>query len=40
MPSKRDYKDEDGNEDPVSFEIVVLAWKEDYKAMMVRKDRY
>ncbi len=40
MPSKRDYKDEDGNEDPVAFKLAVFAWKEDYKAMRVRKDRY
>jgi hypothetical protein len=40
MPSKRDYKDKDGNKDPVAFEMVVFAWKEDYKVMRVRKDRY
>ncbi len=37
---KKDYKDEDGNKDPVAFEMVVFAWKEEYKAMRVRKDRY
>jgi hypothetical protein len=40
MPSKKDYKDEDGNEDLVAFKMVVLAWKEEYNAMRVRKDRY
>jgi hypothetical protein len=40
MSSKRDYKDKDGNEDPVAFEMAVLMWKEDYKAMRARKDRY
>jgi hypothetical protein len=40
MPSKRDYKDKDGNKDPVAFKMAVFAWKEDYKAMRVRKDGY
>ncbi len=40
MPSKKDYKDEDGNKDLVAFKMAVFAWKEDYKAMRVRKDRY
>jgi hypothetical protein len=40
MPSKKDYKDEDDNKDPVAFKMAVFAWKEDYKAMRVRKDRY
>ncbi len=40
MPSKKDYKDKDGNEDPVAFEMAVFAWKEEYKVMRVRKDRY
>ncbi len=40
MPSKKDYKDEDGSEDLVAFKMAVFAWKEEYKAMRVRKDRY
>ncbi len=40
MPSKKEYKAEDGNEDPVAFKMTVFAWKEEYKAMRVRKDRY
>jgi hypothetical protein len=40
MPSKKVYKDKDGNKDPVAFEMAVFAWKEEYKAMRVRKDRY
>jgi hypothetical protein len=40
MSSKKDFKDKDGNEDPVAFKMVVFAWKEEYKAMRVRKDRY
>jgi hypothetical protein len=41
MPSKKDYKYEDSNKDPpVAFEMVVFAWKEEYKKMRVRKDRY
>ncbi len=40
MPTKRDYKDKNGNADPVAFEMTVFAWKEDYKAMRARKDRY
>jgi hypothetical protein len=40
MPSKKDYKDKDGNKDPVAFKMVVFAWKEEFKAMRVRKDRY
>jgi hypothetical protein len=40
MPSKIDYKDEDGNKDLNAFEMVVFVWKEDYKAMRARKDRY
>jgi hypothetical protein len=40
MPSIRDYKDKDGNEDLVAFEMGVFAWNEDYKGMRVRKDRY
>jgi hypothetical protein len=40
MPSKRDFKDKDGNKDLVAFEMVVFAWKEDYKVMRFRKDRY
>jgi hypothetical protein len=40
MPSKRDYKAKDGNENLVAFEMAVFAWKEDYKAMRARKDRY
>jgi hypothetical protein len=40
MPSKRDYKDKDGNEDPVAFKMAVFAWKEDFKVMRVGKDRY
>jgi hypothetical protein len=40
MPSKRDYKDKDGNKDLVAFKMAVFAWKEDYKAMRVRKDKY
>jgi hypothetical protein len=40
MPSKKDYKDKDGSKDLVAFKMVVFVWKEDYKAMRVRKDRY
>ncbi len=40
MPSKKDYKDKDDNKDPVAFKMAVFAWKEEYKAMRVRKDRY
>ncbi len=40
MPLKRDYKDKDGNEDPVAFKMALFAWKEDSTAMGVRKDRY
>jgi hypothetical protein len=40
IPSQRDYKDKDGNKDPVAFKMAVFVWKEDYKAMRVRKDRY
>ncbi len=40
MPSKRDYKDKHGNKDPVAFKMAVFVWKEDYKAMRARKDRY
>ncbi len=29
MPSKKDFKDKDGNQDPVVFKIAVFAWKED-----------
>ena len=39
-PKKADYKDENGDEDPDAFEIVVFAWKEDYKSMRARKDKY
>jgi hypothetical protein len=38
--SKRDFKEKDVNKDPVAFKIAAFAWKEDYKAMRVRKDRY
>ncbi len=39
---KKNYKDKDGNKDPVAIKMAVFAWKEDcnYKAMRVRKDRY
>jgi hypothetical protein len=40
MLSKKDYKDEDGNKDLVVFTMAVFAWKEECKAMRVRKDRY
>jgi hypothetical protein len=39
MPSKKDYKDKDSNEDPVAFKMAVFAWKEEYNAMRVRKDK-
>jgi hypothetical protein len=38
MPSKRDFKDKDGKNDPAPFEMTVFVWKEDYKAMRARKD--
>ena len=39
-PKKADYKDENGDEDPDAFEMAVFAWKEDYKSMRARKDKY
>jgi len=32
-PKKADYKDKNGDEDLDAFEMVVFAWKEDYKSM-------
>jgi hypothetical protein len=29
-----------GNPDPDAFEMAVFAWKEDYKSMKYRKERY
>jgi len=34
-PKKADYTD-----DPDAFEMAVFAWKEDYKSMRARKDKY
>ena len=32
--------DEDGNPDEDMFEMAVFAWKEDYKSMKLRMDKY
>ena len=41
-PKKQDSQccDEDGNPDEDMFEMAVFAWKEDYKSMKLRMDKY
>jgi hypothetical protein len=39
-PTKAKCVDNQGNFDEDKFEMVKFTWKEDYKAMMVRKDKY
>ncbi len=41
-PKKDDPEclDESGNPDPDAFEMAVFAWKEDYKSMKYRMERY
>ncbi len=39
-PKKGEYKDDNGNKDPDAFKMAVFAWKEGYKAMRARKDKY
>ena len=41
-PNKGDAQclDEEGNPDPNAFEMVVFAWKEDYKSMKSRMNKY
>ncbi len=41
-PKKDDPEclDDSGNPDPDAFEIAVFAWKEDYKSMKYKMERY
>ena len=41
-PKKQDLQccDEDGNPDPNAFDMAMFAWKEDYKTMKSRIDKY
>jgi hypothetical protein len=41
-PKKQDLQccDEDGNPDEDMFEMAIFAWKEDYKSMKSRMDKY
>ncbi len=41
-PKKDDpeFLDNSGNPDPDAFEMAVFAWKEDYKSMKYRMERY
>lgn len=41
-PNKGDAQclDKEGNPDPNAFEMVVFAWKEDYKSMKSRMNKY
>ncbi len=41
-PKKDDLEclDDSGNPDPDAFEMAVFAWKEDYKSMKYRMERY
>lgn len=41
-PKKTDNEccDENGDPDPDAFEMAVFAWKEDYKSMKLRMDKY
>ncbi len=41
-PKKQDPQccDEDGNPDVDMFEMAIFAWKEDYKSMKLRMDKY
>ncbi len=41
-PQKQDLRccEEDGNPDPDAFDMAVFAWKEDYKPMKLRMNKY
>jgi hypothetical protein len=39
-PKKTQYVDNQGDLDKDEFEMAKSTWKEDYKAMRVRKDKY
>jgi len=39
-PTKAECVDDQGNLDEDEFEMAKFTWKEDYKAMRVRKDKY
>jgi hypothetical protein len=39
-PPKKDYKDKDREYELDAFKIAVFEWKEDYKVMKIKKERY